>query len=153
MMFVFVSSHWAPLTASFKQYPWNPLYSSRQARLASPNFLEVRLHMDDPSRGTPTPNVPTKIIPTKICWLNISGKFSMDMRIPPLNINIMLESNPLKSRRLVRRLAVNVQKHVASPPLSAPRGCACRGAHRGGKSGVRPILEGSCSKWAVSRPP
>ena len=30
----------------------------------------------------------------------------MDMRIPPLRIKIMLESNPLKSIVLVRRLAV-----------------------------------------------
>ena len=30
----------------------------------------------------------------------------MDMRIPPLNIMIMIGSNPLKSRILVRRLAV-----------------------------------------------
>ena len=30
----------------------------------------------------------------------------MDMRIPPLKIKIMLESNPLKSRIVVRRLAV-----------------------------------------------
>ena len=30
----------------------------------------------------------------------------MYTRIPPLNIKIMLESNPLKSRTLVRRLAV-----------------------------------------------
>ena len=30
----------------------------------------------------------------------------MDMRIPPLTINTMLESNPLKSRILVRRWAV-----------------------------------------------
>ena len=29
----------------------------------------------------------------------------MDMRIPPIKIKIMLESNPLKSRILVRRLA------------------------------------------------
>ena len=29
------------------------------------------------------------------------------MIIPPLNIKILLESNPLKSRILVRRLAVN----------------------------------------------
>ena len=29
----------------------------------------------------------------------------MDMRIPPLKIKILLESNPLKSRILVRRLA------------------------------------------------
>ena len=44
-------------------------------------------------------------VPAKIHRLNISGKCSMDMRIPPLNIKIMLESN---SRILapVRRLAV-----------------------------------------------
>ena len=35
-----------------------------------------------------------------------SGKTPMDMRIPPLKTKIMLESNPLKSRILVRRLAV-----------------------------------------------
>ena len=38
-----------------------------------------------------TPNLPTNIISTKICWLIISGKLSMDMRIPSLIINIMLE--------------------------------------------------------------
>ena len=32
----------------------------------------------------------------------------MDMRIPPLKIEILLESNPLKSRILVRRLAIAV---------------------------------------------
>ena len=42
----------------------------------------------------------------KIRWLNISGRFPMDMRIPPHRIKILLESNPLKSRILVRRLAV-----------------------------------------------
>ena len=52
-------------------------------------------------------NLPTKIIPTKICWLNISGKFPMCLGIPPLQIKIMLESNPLKSRILVWRLAVH----------------------------------------------
>ena len=31
----------------------------------------------------------------------------MDMRIPPLKIKILLESNPLKPRILVRRLAVH----------------------------------------------
>ena len=35
-----------------------------------------------------------------------SGDFPMDMRIPPIEINIPLESNPLKSRIVVRRLAV-----------------------------------------------
>ena len=33
----------------------------------------------------------------------------MDMRIPPLKFNTMLESNPLKSIILVRRLAVCLQ--------------------------------------------
>ena len=33
-----------------------------------------------------TPNLPTNIIPTKIRWLNTSGRFPMDMRIPPLTI-------------------------------------------------------------------
>ena len=55
-----------------------------------------------------TPYLPTEIIPAKICWRwpKISGEIPMDMRIPPLKIQIMLESNPLKSRILVRRLAV-----------------------------------------------
>ena len=53
-----------------------------------------------------TPNLPTKLLPTKIAWLKLSGNFPMDIRIPPLKTKIMLESNPLKSRILVRRLAV-----------------------------------------------
>ena len=53
-----------------------------------------------------TPNLPTKIIPTKTAWLKLSGRFPMGLGIPPLNIKILLESNPLKSRILVRRLAV-----------------------------------------------
>ena len=59
-----------------------------------------------PSLEASAPNLPTKIIPTKIHWLNISGKFPMDMRIPPLTLKILPESNPLKSRILVRRLAM-----------------------------------------------
>ena len=46
------------------------------------------------------------IIPAKIRWLKLPGKFPVGMRIPPLKIQILLESNPLKSRILVRRLAV-----------------------------------------------
>ena len=34
------------------------------------------------------------------------------MRIPPLNIKILLESNPLRSRILVRRLAATVSKSL-----------------------------------------
>ena len=49
----------------------------------------------------------------------------MDPGIPPLIIKLMLESNPLKSRILVRRLAVSCR------PLAKPR--------RAGRSGTLPI--------------
>ena len=39
----------------------------------------------------------------------------MDVRIPPLEVKILLESNPLESRILVRRLAVR-DKELAPPP-------------------------------------
>ena len=42
--------------------------------------------------------------------LKLSGKFSMDLRIPPLKITVMLEPNPLKSRILVRRLAARLKQ-------------------------------------------
>ena len=56
--------------------------------------------------STGAPNLPAKIIPAKIRRLKLSGRFPMDMRIPPLKIKILLESEPLKSRILVERLAV-----------------------------------------------
>ena len=45
-----------------------------------------------------TPNLPTKIIPTKICRLELSGKISKDLGIPPLEAENVLESTPPKSR-------------------------------------------------------
>ena len=65
-----------------------------------------------------TPNLPTNIIPTNIAWLKLSGKCPMDMRIPPLWIKIMLESNPLKSTILVGRLGVvsqSLPEQICSP--------------------------------------
>ena len=53
-----------------------------------------------------TPNLPTNIIPTKIAWLKLSWKFPTGQGISPLKIKIMLESDPLKSIMLVRRLGV-----------------------------------------------
>ena len=35
-------------------------------------------------------SLPSKIIPTKIPWLNLSGKFPVDMRIPPLKLRLCL---------------------------------------------------------------
>ena len=48
------------------------------------------------------PNLPTKIIPTKTRWLKDSGEFPMDMRVPPLRLKVLHESNPLKSRILAQ---------------------------------------------------
>ena len=53
-----------------------------------------------------TPNLPTNIVSTNIARLKLSGKFRMDTRIPPLQIKIMLEFNPVKSKMLVGRLGV-----------------------------------------------
>ena len=69
-----------------------------------------------------TPNLPTHIIPTKIAWLELSGKLPSGLGIPPLNIKIMLESNPLKSIMLLRRLAV---PRIPSLPMVTPLCCAC----------------------------
>ena len=64
------------------------------------------------STSTSSPNLPTKNLPTKIAWLKTFGELPMDMRIPPLKIKIMLESDPLKSEILMRRLAVSFFKKV-----------------------------------------
>ena len=57
---------------------------------------------------------------TKIRWLISSGKFRMDMRIRPLKLKILLESTHLKSRIVVRRLAVR--------ELTVPSRLHCAGA-------------------------
>ena len=49
------------------------------------------------------------IIPARIVGLKLCGKCPMDLGIPPLTIQMLLESNPLKSRILVRRLAVSAR--------------------------------------------
>ena len=77
-----------------------------------------------------TPKLPTKIIPAKICWLIISRKCPMELRIPSLNVKIMLESSPLKSSILVRRSAAErrcVQK--------ATRACKSLGIFTNNESG------------------
>ena len=56
--------------------------------------------------------------PTNIAWLKLSGKFPMGLGIPPLQIKIMLESNPLKSTMLVGRLAVFATKCAHSNSIS-----------------------------------
>ena len=65
----------------------------------------------------------------------------MDMRIPPLEINILLASIPLKSRILVRRLAVGARAELpqAAGDLHASTqwGAAAVGADHWLPDGVR----------------
>ena len=72
-------------------------------------YIYIYICIRRPPRSS-MPNLPTKIIPAKIYWLELSREFPMGLEISPLNIKIMFESNPLKSRIVVRRLAV----HTAS---------------------------------------
>ena len=61
---------------------------------------------NDNNDSSSAPSLPAKIIPAKIARLKLSGKFPMGLGIPPLKSKIRLESDPLKSRILVPRLAV-----------------------------------------------
>ena len=62
-----------------------------------------------------TPNLPTNIVPTNIARVKLSGRLPMDMRIPPLQIKIMLESNPLKSKLLIGGLGVRKMAASTTP--------------------------------------
>ena len=109
-----------------------------------------------PTGGLLCPISLLKIIPTKICWLKLSKKFPMGITIPHLTIKIMLESNPLKSRILVRRLAApgewpgwsEVRKRaarcsrVAVCPSRDPSGDSlCRVTSRAGRGGATAHFE------------
>ena len=75
-----------------------------------------------------TPNLPTDVIPTEIAWLTLSGKFPTDMRIPPIELKILLESNPPKAIILVRRLAVQSGKRTGLWSFEPSRGLVLRQA-------------------------
>ena len=79
----------------------------------------------EPTVPLATPNLPANIIPTEICWLKLSGTFPMGLGIPPLKLKIMLESNPLRSRILVRRLAVPPEERRIRGRLENPAGWLC----------------------------
>ena len=64
------------------------------------------LAMEVRCRRADLTHLPAEITPTKIRWLKITVKFPTDMRIPLLDIKILLQSNPLKSGIVVRRLVV-----------------------------------------------
>ena len=65
----------------------------------------------------------------------------MDMRIPPLKIKILLESDPPKSIILVRRLAVEACRHTEGDS-AAPEGLLRRGQAADGDGTAR----GLCRK-------
>ena len=92
-----------------------PLHPGRIARIHNPRFVpRVGLPRNLFLIGSLTAalrfskgwvrrdaNLGLRIGCTKIARLKISGKFPVDMRTPPLKIEIRLESNPPKSIVLV----------------------------------------------------
>ena len=52
-------------------------------------YIYIYIHTHD---RTNRPNLPAMIVPTKIRRLIFSGEFPMDIRIPSLEIKIVLES-------------------------------------------------------------
>ena len=104
------------------------IYLERERKIHTYIYIYIYIYVYPRPTESPrrlTPNLPTKIVPAKICRLRNYGEFPMDMRIPPLNIKIMLESNHLKSRILVRRLAVQNRlvalTHSSYPPTATVR--------------------------------
>ena len=73
-----------------------------------------------PGFARPTPNLPTKIIPTKIRLLNISWRFPMDMRIPPLKIKILLENKPSEIQNLSTEIGRSQLAWPARRPIFLP---------------------------------
>ena len=89
--------------------------SRRSMNQRSRRSMKMSLH----NGPVHTPNLPTKIIPARFVDSNSSGFHPMDLRIPPLTIKILLESNPRISRILVRRLAVGQwSKPLQDPALA-----------------------------------
>ena len=78
-------------------------------------------------RSIGTPNPPTNITHTNIAWVKLYGKFPMGLGIPPHNINIMLESNPLTSIMLVRGLAIRASSCAGPRTSLFPRGLFTEG--------------------------
>ena len=66
-----------------------------------------------------TPNLPAKI-PYRDSMAQKFKENPMDVRIPPLEIQILPGSNPLKSRSSARRLAVKVYSSKRCPSVGPP---------------------------------
>ena len=79
---------------------------------------------------------------TNIAWFRFSGKLPAGLRIPPLRISIMLESNPLKfnvSREIGRTAVARIKiPELNIPEFMIPMSC-----------GMRKGCSDSCSEQAV----
>ena len=102
-----------------------PLGAALICRMSSNSWREVcvtRRWKPRPSQTcSATPKLPTLSLLRSVDS-NFPGNPPSDMRIPPLDMNIMLKSKPPKSRILARRLA------VLRPAGQEARAGICRGA-------------------------
>ena len=89
-----------PMTYTGANVPLSVRPSLRTSDIFTYIYTSIRLN----SMRTVTLQIQN--LHTKNIRVDISWKFLMDLGIPPLEMNNMLGSNPLKSRFLVRGLAV-----------------------------------------------
>ena len=75
-----------------------------------------------------TPNLPTNITATNIAWLKLSGKFPMDMRIPPLWIKIVKPSVIHNVSREIGRMLCDVMRPVRLLRVSISKGLTQAGS-------------------------
>ena len=97
-----------------ENYPDIVLGGRQRGQLAAVRSRDSRPRFADPNR--PTEARPISLLRLSLLRFldsKLSGRFPMDMRIPPLETKILLESNPRKPRILVRRLAVE-RRHEAA---------------------------------------
>ena len=70
---------------------------------------------------TVRPISPLTLHPASIVWLHFFGESPMGLGIPPLEIKIMLESNPPKSTMLVGRLGILLWSTESKRPVRSVR--------------------------------
>ena len=82
-----------------------PLLLCSFAPLLVCSFVPLLLCSFAPLNGSPSGSE-LRLSPLRFLDSNTSGKSPRDMRIPPLKVETLLESNPPKSRSFIRSLAV-----------------------------------------------
>ena len=116
-----------PRFASFRTQPLESLSAAvklpiNKRLLGNPTLGENLVMWNLAMRTGCTPNLPTNIAPYWYCLTQTFREFPVGLGIPPLYINIMVESNPSKPTMLVGGLGV-VNLHFTYSIINLPSIC------------------------------